>query len=182
HAERAIDSEMPCADFKSMVSALSQPALFGRTGNSYGIVNIPDGRPQMNLFMSRAAFSDLDLEGFRRAIRAKIPDSGSVRIHAISAPRHFVNFIADDLAQAGFSSYRLIRTDSSEVGPRQTSSTSIENEFFRLSPTNRGLEIGDHKQRTKMELYFEDDGDRGDEYNFAPVAETTAIAQPASIS
>jgi len=33
-----------------------------------------------------------------------------------------------------------------------------------------------------MELYFEDDGDRGDEYNFDPVGDGAAIATPASIS
>jgi alpha-mannosidase len=33
-----------------------------------------------------------------------------------------------------------------------------------------------------MELYFEDDGDRGDEYNFDPVGDGAAIAIPASIS
>jgi len=83
-------------EFKSIVGGLSQPAIFGRTVNSYEIVNAPDGRQQVNLFMSRAAFSDLDLEGFRHAVRAKIPDSGSIRIHAVLAPRCFVNFIADD--------------------------------------------------------------------------------------
>jgi len=182
HAERTVDSEMPCAEFKSIVGGLSQPAIFGRTVNGYEIVNSPDAGPQVNLFMSRAAFSDLDLEGFRQDIRAKIPESGSVRIHAISAPRCFVNFIADNLAQAGFSSYRLVRTDSRETSSGQSSSTSIENEFFRLAATDRGLEIGDLKHGAQMELYFEDDGDRGDEYNFDPVAETAAIAHPASIS
>ena len=33
-----------------------------------------------------------------------------------------------------------------------------------------------------MELYFEDDGDRGDEYNFDPVGDGAAIATPALIS
>ena len=182
HAERAVDSEMPCAEFKSIVGGLSQPAIFGRTVNSYEIVNTRDAAPQVNLFMSRAAFSDLDLEGFRQAVRARIPDSGSVRIHALSAPRCFANFVADDLAQVGFSSYRLVRDDSRELGTGQSSPTSIENEFFRLSPTDRGLEIADLKHGTQMELYFEDDGDRGDEYNFDPVGDFPAIAQPESIS
>src|SRR5882757_2560183 len=147
HAERAVDSEMPCAEFKSIVGGLSQPAIFGRTVNSYEIIDTRGGAPQVNLFMSRAAFSDLDLEGFRHAVRAQIPDSGSMRIHAVSAPRCFVNFFADDLAQTGFSSYWLVRDDSREAGAGQSSSTSIENEFFRLSPTDRGLEIADLRHR-----------------------------------
>ncbi len=187
-AERTLDSEIPAAEFKSIVGGLSQPAIFGRTVNRYEIVTTDDGRAQVNLFMSRAAFSDLDLEGFRQAIRAGIPDSGSIRIHAVGAPRCAINFVADDLTQAGFSSYRLVRDDSRAVDaiagqPSLTStSSSIENEFFRLTPAARGLEIRDLRHNATMELYFEDDGDRGDEYNFDPVAETPAIAEPGSIS
>jgi alpha-mannosidase len=33
-----------------------------------------------------------------------------------------------------------------------------------------------------MELYFEDDGDRGDEYNYDPVGDSVPIAMPTSIS
>src|ERR1700687_998523 len=47
HAERTVDSEMPCAEFKSMVGGLSQPAIFGRTVNGYEIVNAVDGLPQV---------------------------------------------------------------------------------------------------------------------------------------
>ncbi len=183
-AERAFDTTMPAAEFKSIVGGLSQPAIFGRTVNRYEIVKASDGRAQVNLFMSRAAFSDLDLEGFRHAVRAEIPDSGTVRIHALNAPRCKLSFVADDLAQAGFSSYRLVRDDSraSEAIAGPQSASSIENEFFRLTPTSRGLEIRDLKHNSSMELYFEDDGDRGDEYNFDPVPETAAIVEPASIS
>jgi len=186
--ERVLDSEIPAAEFKSIVGGLSQPAIFGRTVNRYEIVKADDGVAQVNLFMSRAAFSDLDLEGLRHAVRAGLPDSGSIRIHAVSAPRCALNFVADDLAQAGFSSYRLVADDSRAVDaiagePSLTStSTSIENEFFRLTPTARGLEIRDLGRNAMMELYFEDDGDRGDEYNFDPVADSPAIAEPASIS
>jgi alpha-mannosidase len=183
-AERALDADLPAAEFKSIVGGLSQPAIFGRTVNRYEIVTTSDGRPQVNLFMSRAAFRDLDLEGFRRAIRSGIPDSGSIRIHALSAPRCTINFVANDLAQSGFSSYRLVRNESRAIDAiaEQASLTSIENEFFRLTATPRGLEIRDLGHGATMELYFEDDGDRGDEYNFDPVGETAAIAEPASIS
>ena len=70
---------------------------------------MPDGRPQVNLFMSRAAYSDLDLAEFQLAIRTRIPDSGSVRIHATSAARCTISFVADGLVQTGFSFYRLVR-------------------------------------------------------------------------
>ena len=156
--------------------------MFRRTVNRFEIATTPDGRPQVNLFMSRAAFSDLDLEEFRHAIRTRIPDSGTVRIHATSAARCTFSFVADDLAQSGFSFYRLVRDDSGTVAANPEPAASIENEFFRLTPTTRGLEIRDLARNASMELYFEDDGDRGDEYNFDPVGDGAAIANPASIS
>ena len=105
-----------------------------------------------------------------------------MRIHATSAARCAVSFVADDLAQTGFSFYRLVRDDSAAVAPNAESVESIENEFFRLTPTPRGLEIRDLTRNAAMELYFEDDGDRGDEYNFDPVGDGASIATPASIS
>src|SRR6202043_2945630 len=93
--------------------------------------------------MSRAAFSDIDLEDFRQAIRTRIADSGSVRIHATSAARCTVSFVANDLAHTGISFYRLIRDDSAAVPASPDPVASIENEFFRLTPAPRGLEIRD---------------------------------------
>ena len=55
-----------------------------------------------------------------------------------------VSFVADDLVQTGFSFYRLVRDDSAVVPPANPDAVaSIENEFFRLTPTQRGLEIRD---------------------------------------
>jgi mannosylglycerate hydrolase len=180
--QRAIDSDIPAAEFKSIIGSLSQPSVFGRTVNRYEIATTSDGRPQVNLFMSRAVFSDLDLAEFQHAIRTRIPDSGSIRIHATSAARCAISFVGDDLAQTGFSFYRLVRDDSAAVSASPEVVTSIENEFFRLMPTPRGLQIDDLKRNAAMELYFEDDGDRGDEYNYDPVGDSAPIATPASIS
>jgi mannosylglycerate hydrolase len=182
HEPRGVDSDMPAAEFKSMVGGLSQPTVFGRTLHRFEITTAPDGRPQVNLFTSRAALSDLDLEEFTRAIRTQIPDSGTVRIRTASAAQCTVNFVADDLAQTGFSFYRLVRGDSAAVSKNPEEAVSIENEFFRLTPTARGLEIRDLVRHTPMELYFEDDGDRGDEYNYDPVGDGASITTPASIS
>jgi mannosylglycerate hydrolase len=178
---RALDNDMPAVEFKSIVSGLSQPAMFGRTVNRFELATAPDGRPQVNLFMSRAAFSDLDLEKFKHAIRTQVPDAGTIRIQTTSAARCTVNFVADDLEQTGFSFYRIVRDDSAVIS-RNLDTASIENEFFRLTPTPRGLEIRDLARNAVMELYFEDDGDRGDEYNFDPVGDGAAIASPAGIS
>jgi mannosylglycerate hydrolase len=180
--QRAFDSDLPAAEFKSIVGGLSQPAVYGRTVNRFEIAAAPDGRPQVNLFVSRAAFSDLNLKEFKHAIRTQLPDSGTIRIHATSAPRCAVNFVADDLAQSGFSFYRLVRDDSGAVPANPEPVASIENEFVRLTPTARGLEIRDLTRNTAMEMYFEDDGDRGDEYNYDPVGDGARIANPTSIS
>ncbi|HLX04870.1 MAG TPA: glycoside hydrolase family 38 C-terminal domain-containing protein, partial [Candidatus Binatus sp.] len=180
--QRAVDSDMPAAEFKSIIGGLSQPSVFGRTVNRYEIATAPDGRPQVNLFMSRAAFSALDLAEFQHAVRTRIPDSGSVRIHATSAARCAISFVADDLAQTGFSFYRIVRDDSVTVPTSPEAVTSIENEFFRLALTPGGVEIRDLARNAAMELYFEDEGDRGDEYNYDPVGDSAPIVTPASIS
>ena len=98
------------------------------------------------------------------------------------AGRCIVNFIAPDLVPVGFSFYRLVRDDSRAASSTPDQGASIETEFFRLTPTARGLEIRDPARDTAMELYFEDDGDRGDEYNFDPVRDSAPIATPAAIS
>ncbi len=180
--QRALDSDLSAAEFKSIVGGLSQPAVYGRTVNRFEIAATPDGRPQVNLSVSRAAFSDLNLEEFKHAIRSQLPDSGTIRIHSTSAARCTVNFVADDLAQSGFSFYRLIREGSRAVPANPEPVASIENEFFRMTPTARGLEIRDLTRNTAMELYFEDDGDRGDEYNYDPVGDGALIVNPTSIS
>ncbi len=180
--ERSFDAEMPCAEFKSIVASLSQPTVFGRTVNRYEISAGADGPPQVNLFMSRAAFSDLDLAQFRDAIRERLPDTGSVRIHMTHAARCAADFVADDLVQTGFSFYRLVRTGAAPANPVAGTLNSIENEFFRLTATRHGLEICDLKRERAMELYFEDAGDRGDEYNFDPVSGCALIVEPVSLS
>lgn len=181
-AENAVDADIPCAEFKSIVSGLGQPAVFGRTVNRYELTTAADGRPQVNIFLSRAAFSDLDLPEFREAIRSQIPDTGSVVIHATSAARCTLSFVADDLEHVGFSFYRLIRDEAAPIDAASARGSSIENEFYRLTPTSRGLEIRDLKRSASMELYFEDDGDRGDEYNYDPVSGGAVVAEPVSIS
>jgi alpha-mannosidase len=55
---------------------------------------------------------------------------------------------------------------------------SIENEFLRVRSSARGFKIEDRRSDTEFELYFEDDCDRGDEYNFDPVAGAAAICEP----
>ncbi len=75
------------------------------------------------------------------------------------ARRCTISFVAGNLVQSGFTFYRLVRDDSGSRQSLRDPVASIENEFFRLSPTARGLEIRDLTRNVAMELYFEDDGD-----------------------
>ncbi|HUO03675.1 MAG TPA: glycoside hydrolase family 38 C-terminal domain-containing protein [Candidatus Binataceae bacterium] len=181
-AGRAFDIELPVSDIKSMIGGLSQASMFGFTLDRYEVTRPAEGPPQVTLYISRASTSDLDLDELRHAIRTQLPDSGTVRIHAVDAARCRLSFVADNLAQAGFSVFRLERDDSAAPKNAQPAANSIENAFYRLTQTSRGLEILDLKRNASMELYFEDDGDRGDEYNYDPVPGDRAIAAPASIS
>ena len=112
----------------------------------------------------------------------EVPDEAILRIRATAAARAQITFVAEGLAQAGFSLYRLVRSDEagSPTNPAGDNE-SIENEYFRLSPSPRGLKIDDLKNNQALDIYFEDDGDRGDEYNFDPVTDSPPISRPTSI-
>ena len=80
---------------------------------------------------------------------------------------------------ASIASFATIPPPSRRIPSR---SRRLRTNSSGLTPTPRGLEIRDLARNAAMELYFEDDGDRGDEYNFDPVGDGAAIANPASIS
>src|SRR5262249_46687813 len=54
----------------------------------------------------------------------------------------------------------------------------IANEFYRIIPASDGLEIVDLRHQVTLRLGFEDDGDRGDEYNHDPVPGSQPITHP----
>ena len=76
---------------------------------------------------------------------------------------------------------RLVREDAAPAEPA-AEPDSIENEFSRVRSGDRGFKIEDRRTDTEFELYFEDDGDRGDEYNFDPVAGAAPICEPVTVS
>ncbi|MHB8382679.1 MAG: glycoside hydrolase family 38 C-terminal domain-containing protein, partial [Candidatus Binataceae bacterium] len=179
---RAFETEVRAAEFKPMVAALSHPTLMGRTVNGYELKHAGAGRVELALTMSRAATSELDLEEFRHAVRTQIPDDALIRIRATNVARCAIAFLAGDLTQAGFTFYRLERETPAAAPERAGTRDSIENEFYRLRPVSDGIEIEDLRVGRRLALHFEDDGDRGDEYNFDPVPEAATITAPAKIS
>ncbi len=180
--ERVFEIEMRAAEFQAIVAGLSQPTVLGRTLNRYQLRAAGADRFELDLFLSRAAISGLDLETFRTAIRTEIPATASIRIRARNAARGELSFVANQLAQAGFTFYRLVRDDAPAPEGPTSATDSIENEFYRVKSTARGVEIRDHRNDAAFELYFEDDGDRGDEYNYDPVPASPLISSPASLS
>lgn len=181
-AARAFEVELRAAEFKPMVAALSHPTLMGRTVNGYQLKQAGDGRVELALTISRAATSELDLEEFRHAIRTQIPDDATIRIRATNVARCAIAFVADNLTQTGFTFYRLERAAMSAEPEPAAPGDRIENEFYRLGPTPDGIEIEDLRTGRRLALHFEDDGDRGDEYNFDPVPGAAPISAPTKIS
>jgi len=179
-AERSFEVEMAAAELKPLVAALSHPTLLGRTINRYAL-RAAGGRVELDLWLSRAALSELDLQEFRERIRNEVGEGGTILIRATNAPRCIVSFVANDLTSAGFSFVRLDRENSAPAGP-PVEADSIENEFLRVRRGARGFKIEDLRSHTEFELYFEDDGDRGDEYNFDPVAGAAAICEPVALT
>ncbi len=138
---------------------------FGRAGLVNGKIEVPD-------------------EGARYAVEtADGRRIATVLDTARAASRSTISFVTDDLAQTGFSFYRLVRDDAPAIEATPESvPESIENEYCRVTLSPRGLELRDLRRNAAMELYFEDEGDRGDEYNYDPVPGAERIATPASIS
>ena len=179
--EQAFEVRMRAAELKPMVAALSHPTLLGRTINRYDLRRAANGEIELDLWLSRVALGDLDLEEFRGRIRGEVPEEANVLVRATNAARSRISFVADGLTQAGFSFFRLVRDDAAAT-KEIPGSDSIENEFYRLRPTARGLKIEALRTGAEFELHFEDDGDRGDEYNFDPIAGARTIVEPASAS
>ncbi len=184
HAGRLFEVEMPGAEFKATVAGLSEPALMGRTVKRYELRETGSGLFELDLLMTRTPIAPADLGLFKSAITTAIPDSARIRIRATEAARTGVSFVASGLNQAGFTFYRLVRDDSyAEAASDVTGAPeSIANEFFAVAPSARGLEIRDLKHDALFELYFEDDGDRGDEYNHDPVPGAAPISDPLAIA
>jgi mannosylglycerate hydrolase len=186
--ERAFDLELPASELKSTVAGLSAPQILGRTVNRYQIHRLDSGRVELELSLSRGAITEVDLARFRDDVIAALPASGKVRIRGANRGRSRVSFVAKDLAQAGFSFYRMMAADKpmekSILERPSLEDGHIENEFYRVQAGPRGFLILDKESGDNLELYFEDDGDRGDEYNFDPIpgAKTISDAKKATVS
>jgi mannosylglycerate hydrolase len=174
---RPFEIELKGADFKGLITGAQ---VMGQYVNRFELERAGDDRFDLRMFVSRSPAGEIEPNAFRRRI-LEVPDEATIRITATAAARANVTFVADGIAQAGFSLYRLERADG-PAGKAASETESIENEFFRIAPSARGLKIDDLKNGRTSEIYFEDDGDRGDEYNFDPVTDSAAITEPASIS
>ena len=174
---RPFEIELKGADFKGLITGAQ---VMGQYVNRFELERVADNRFDLRMFVSRSPAGDLDPQSFRRRI-LEVPDDAIVRIRATAAARAQITFVAEALAQAGFSVYRIARSDEPAGSTNAAAIESIENEYFRLSPSPRGLKIDDLKNNQALEIYFEDDGDRGDEYNFDPVTDSPPISRPASI-
>jgi mannosylglycerate hydrolase len=174
---RPFEIELKGADFKGLITGAQ---VMGQYVNRFELERAGDNQFELRIFVSRSPSGDVDPHSFRRRM-LEVPDDANLRIQATAAARAQITFVGDGLAQAGFSLYRLVRADEPVERP-VGDNESIENEYFRLSPTPRGLKIDDLKNGKPVEIYFEDDGDRGDEYNFDPVADSAPISKPASIA
>jgi mannosylglycerate hydrolase len=176
---RPFDIELKAGDFRGLMTGTQ---VMGQHVNGFELRRVDPNRFELDLLMARSPSEDFDAPGFRREILA-VPDAAALKIHATSAARARVAFVDDAIAQAGFSLYRLERDEPASVAPSAASdSQSVENEYYRLEASARGLTIQDLKSGRSLELYLEDDGDRGDEYNFDPVADSPPIAAPESIA
>jgi 2-O-(6-phospho-alpha-D-mannosyl)-D-glycerate hydrolase len=177
--ERPFDVSLPGAEFKGIVAGLGEPVVMGRTVHRYEMTHGAGG-VELRLYMGKGPASAVDLAEFRRRVTDEVPDTGAIHIVSINPARCTLSFVADGLTQAGFTSFRLMR----EPTPALTSLVQgnlIRNEFYEVRAGARGLQICDLRRGAEMEIYFEDDGDRGDEYNFDPVSGAGTITEPTAV-
>lgn len=177
---RPFEIELKAADLKGLITGAQ---VMDQYVNRFELERVGDNRFDLRVFVSGSPAGDLDPDSFRRRI-LELADEAILRIQATEAARAQITFVADALTQAGFSLYRLVRSDelATDTPANAAGIESIENEYFRLSPSPRGLKIDDLKNNKALEIYFEDDGDRGDEYNFDPIADSASISRPVSIA
>ncbi len=177
---RPFEIELKAAELKGLITGAQ---VMDQYVNRFELERVGDNRFDLHMFVSRSPAGDLDPESFRLRI-LELPDEAILRIRATEAARAQITFVDDALTQAGFTVYRLVRSDKLAVDTPTNAAgpESIENEYFMLSPSPRGLKIDDLKNNKSLEIYFEDDGDRGDEYNFDPVADSAPISRPVSIA
>ncbi len=176
-AERIFDTTIPAIQLKGMVEAMDRPILFGRTISRYRLSTANDGIQRLELWISRSPASTLDVDGFKREIAANVANDGSIQVHSVTMARARVAFVGRELTHAGFSFYRLAHAAAKTAG-LEPALKSIESEFYRVSPSPTGLTIEDKASSQQLELSLEDEGDRGDEYNFDPVAGDRPVTVP----
>jgi len=177
---RPFEIELKAADLKGLITGTQ---VMDQYVNRFELERVGEERFDLRVYVSRSPAGDLDPESFRRRI-LELPDEAILQIQATEAARAQITFVDDALTPTGFSLYRLVRSDEVVADARADAAgiESIENEYFRLSASPRGLKIDDLKNNKALEIYFEDDGDRGDEYNFDPVGDSAPISRPVSIA
>ncbi|MGO9453181.1 MAG: glycoside hydrolase family 38 C-terminal domain-containing protein [Candidatus Binataceae bacterium] len=179
---RGLDIELSAADFRGLTTGSANIQVMGLYLQRFALRAAGANRFELDLLLSRNAPAAFDSQDFRKQLTA-LPDDARVLIHGKTAARAKVCFVANGLAQAGFTFYRVVRDDSANLTlETPTNTQSIENEFFRVGSSATGLSIDDLSNGKHLELHFEDDGDRGDEYNFDPVSGSAPILMPQSLS
>ncbi|MGI5835429.1 MAG: alpha-mannosidase [Chloroflexota bacterium] len=124
---------------------------------------------------SRSGLVELPLPNemaFARSIKATGPD-GDLPVQIIQNDHHEpCALVAASVDGFGVRPIKLSSGVSKATGARQVGYQAIENEYYRVEALNDGTLDILHKpsgRRLSGAHWFEDQGDRGDEYNFDPV-------------
>ncbi|MGH7812641.1 MAG: glycoside hydrolase family 38 C-terminal domain-containing protein [Candidatus Binataceae bacterium] len=171
--------ELSAGDAKAGTAGPPDAPVMGWYANRFEVRQTEPMKYEVKLFLSRSPARGNAGPELRKQIAA-VPDEARLRLCGVAATRAPIAFVADGLTQAGFGIYRIERTGA--ASGCSIEGEGIENEFFRVTPSPRGMTIEVVKTGKTLELYFEDEGDRGDEYSFDPVAGSPAVTTPAKIA
>jgi len=132
--------------------------------------------------LGSAPEGELDAAGIKRDLRVALATPGveQVAIEARRPPRVRLRFV-DDLPGHGLRTYRVAQGRARPSGPLESGRSAeagawIENAFWRVDALPDGAVTLTHRSAgvvVRNALRIVSEGDRGDEYNFDPVAEPT---------
>ncbi|MFI5396234.1 MAG: alpha-mannosidase [Candidatus Binatia bacterium] len=181
-------AELPPDEIRPHVLAIQTREFLGFFINDAAFQRQGD-RLSVVLTMDRALRGRLDVPALRKQWLAMLDDPTLRIISAraqTGAPAR-ATFIAPELTGHGFKVFALRRRTD---GPREAAASpfiatggGIENHYYRISVDDDGaLSITDKETNLVLQRcnWFVDEGDRGDEYNFDPLAAPQAVMAPAS--
>ncbi len=181
--ELFFETQMPVEALRIMVAGMAGRDVLGYYMNNL-FVTRADGQVTVTVICGHQPYGDLDLDATRQEVlRALADDSiGQVHVLGISATRTRLQAVLPVAGQTGVDAFAF-SAEPAEASPRvlRVDGNQLETADFLVDVLEDGS-VRLHDKRTgrtwDRALTLVDDGDRGDTYNFDPVAGGAVVRAP----